>query len=88
MLCFVHHDIINKVIAVKWNDVNFQFGNILRKYREARGYSQNQFAEMCQISRAYYGRIERGEHSITLETCKKISDTLSVPLSVLFDDII
>lgn len=40
----------------------------IRKYREEQGYTQNDFAKECQISRAYYGRIERGEHSITVET--------------------
>ena len=49
-----------------WNNINIQFGNVLRKVREARGLSQEEFAELCDISRAYYGRIERGEHSILL----------------------
>lgn len=72
---------------MNWNDINYQFGNTLRKHREAKGLSQEQFAELCEISRAYYGRIERGEHSITLETCKKIADALSLPISVLFQDL-
>jgi len=72
---------------MNWDNVNYQFGNILRKYREAKGLSQEQFAELCEISRAYYGRIERGEHSITLEKCKKIADALTLPISVLFQDL-
>lgn len=72
---------------MEWNNINYQFGNILRKYREAKGLSQSQFAELCEISRAYYGRIERGEHSITLDTCKRIADALSLPLYTLFQDL-
>jgi len=72
---------------MNWDNINYQFGNILRQYREAKGLSQEQFAALCEISRAYYGRIERGEHSITLETCKKIADALSLPISVLFQDL-
>lgn len=54
---------------VKWDSINVQFGNVLRRIREGRHLSQEQFAELCGISRAYYGRIERGEHSVTLELC-------------------
>ena len=71
---------------MNWNDVNIQFGNILRKTREARGMSQKQFSEFVGISRAYYGRIERGEHSVTLERCHLISEALGISLSELFLD--
>lgn len=73
---------------MEWNNINIQFGNILRKIREARGLSQEEFAELCDISRAYYGRVERGEHSITLDLCYKISDATGLSLSELFSDII
>lgn len=73
---------------MQWNDVNRQFGNILRKIREARGLSQEEFAERCNISRAYYGRLERGEHSITLDLCRKISDATELSMSELFSDIV
>ena len=45
-----------------WNNINLQFGEILRKLREGRHMTQEEFAGLCGISRAYYGRIERGEH--------------------------
>lgn len=65
-------------------NVNEALGNILRKYREGRGYSQEEFAEMCDLSRAYYGRIERGEHSLTVEKCHKIAQALNIHMSDLF----
>lgn len=71
-----------------WNDINIQFGNVLRKIREARGLSQEEFAELCDISRAYYGRLERGEHSITLDLCYKISEATGLSMSELFLDIV
>ena len=70
------------------NDINFQFGNVLRKIREARHLSQEEFAGLCDISRAYYGRLERGEHSITLDLCYKISETTGLSMSELFFDIV
>ncbi len=65
-------------------NVNTALGNVLRKYREGRGLAQNEFAELCGISRAYYGRVERGEHSLTIEKCQKIADVLSIRLADLF----
>ena len=71
-----------------WNDVNIQFGNTVRRIREGRKMSQEEFAGMCGISRAHYGRIERGEHSVTLEVCQKISEATGLSFSELFEDII
>ncbi len=67
-------------------NVNVAFGDVLRRFREGRGFSQEEFAELCQISRAYYGRIERGEHSITIEKCHKIATALNVRIADLFDE--
>ena len=71
-----------------WNNINIQFGNILRRIREGRFLSQEQFAEFCGISRAYYGRIERGEHSVTLELCQKISEATGLSFSELLEDLV
>ena len=68
-------------------NVNVAFGNVLRKYREGRGLSQDEFAELCGISRAYYGRIERGEHSPTLEKSQQIASTLNIRLADLFSEL-
>ena len=73
---------------MKWNNINIQFGNILRKIREGRQMTQEEFAGLCDISRAYYGRIERGEHSVTLELCQKISEATGLSFSELFEDIV
>ena len=71
-----------------WQNINVQFGNILRKIREGRGLSQESFSELCGISRAYYGRIERGEHSATLELCQKVSEATGLSFAELFADIV
>ncbi len=71
----------------KAHDINFYFGNNLRKIRESKGYSQDDFASLCNISRAYYGRIERGEHSITLDRCALIAQALGIHISDLFLDL-
>ena len=68
-------------------NINEKVGMNIRILREKGGFSQIDFAEEFQISRAYYGRIERGEHSITLDTCEKIAKTLGVPISYLFGNV-
>jgi len=68
--------------------IDKQFGDILRKIREARNMTQEAFAKFCGISRAYYGRIERGEHSITLEQCQKIAEATGLSMAELFKDIV
>mgnify|MGYP000864089433 FL=1 len=71
-----------------WNNINLQFGEILRKLREGRHMTQEEFADLCGISRAYYGRIERREHSATLELCQRISEATGLSFSELFADIV
>lgn len=68
-------------------DVNVAVGEIIRKFREGRDLSQEEFAALCGISTAYYGRIERGEHSMTLDKCQRIASALNVRLADLFADL-
>lgn len=68
----------------KIEKINKQFGESIRKFRESRNFNQEDFAEQCGLSRAYYGRIERGEHSTTIETCERISEALQIHISELF----
>ena len=75
-------------IHMKWENINLQFGNVLRKIREGRCMTQEEFSAFCGISRAYYGRVERGEHSATLEICQKISEATGLSFSELFEDIV
>ena len=69
-------------------DINVQFGRILRKLRETRGHTQEEFANLCGMSRAYYGKAELGKHSLTLEKCVAVAEATGLPLAELFRDII
>lgn len=68
-------------------NVNVALGNVLRKYREGRGLTQDDFSDLCGISRAYYGRIERGEHSLTVEKCQMIATALGIRVADLFTEL-
>lgn len=67
-------------------DIHHLFGNELKRRRKAMGLSQRDFARECGISFAYYGKIERGEHSATLYLIKQIADYLEIRIADFFID--
>jgi transcriptional regulator with XRE-family HTH domain len=59
-------------------------GHNLRAYREARGLSQEAFADVLGYHRTYVGGLERGERNLTLKAVERIAATLAVdPLALL-----
>ena len=65
-------------------DLQRNFGRNLRAYREARGLSQEAFAEQLGFHRTYMGGVERGERNLTLKSVERISERLKVePLELL-----
>ena len=59
-------------------------GGQIRRLRRARGYSQEDFAEMAGLDRAYCGGIERGERNIAALNLIKIANALEVEVGELF----
>lgn len=72
---------------MKKSDINVKFGNKIRMLRKNNGYNQYDFAYECGISDAYYGRIERGEHTPSLEMITRMAKTLGITTSDLLKDI-
>lgn len=54
------------------------FGAVLRDLRTERGWSQEEFAERCRISRPHVSRLETGRNSPTLSMLFQVADTLRV----------
>lgn len=71
---------------MKTKQTNYKqnLGRLLRNLRKSEEASQEEFADMLGINRTYYGNIERGENSISLDKLQKISKVLDTPLSDLF----
>lgn len=61
-------------------------GQRIRSARKRQSLTQEQLAEMMNISVAYYGRLERGEKEINLDRLSEISQLLHVPVSQLWAD--
>ena len=61
-------------------------GNRIRTVRKSNGMSQEKLSELCGISTAHVGHIERGTRIPSLETLFKISKELNVSMDYLFFD--
>jgi transcriptional regulator with XRE-family HTH domain len=62
------------------------FGDTVRQLREARGWSQEELADRCQLHRTYIGGVERGERNIGLLNVLKIAQALDIAPSRLLDN--
>jgi len=63
------------------------FGKQVRKFRKARGLSQEELAELAELHRNYIGGIERGERNVALLNIVRLAKALGVPLSELLEGI-
>lgn len=54
-------------------------------YRKEKGLSQNQLAELVNISRTHMSRIETADCAVSLDVVFDICDVLSIKPSKLFD---
>ena len=61
-----------------------RFGRTLRRLREEKGFTQEDFAHHVEIDRSYYGQIERGEVAITIAKLEALASGLGMKLSEIF----
>lgn len=59
-------------------------GVTIKSIRKQKGYNQNQFSKMCNITQAYLSQIENNIKEPNLSTLKLISNGLDLPLPILF----
>lgn len=65
-------------------DIVKVFGQNLKKYRQALGFSQEAFADKCGMHRTYISAIECYRRSISLENIQRIADALEIETYKLF----
>jgi transcriptional regulator with XRE-family HTH domain len=56
-------------------------GQRLRALREKKGWSQEEFADICGLHRTYVGSVERGERNLTLNSLQTLSKALKVKMA-------
>ncbi|TAJ79639.1 MAG: XRE family transcriptional regulator [Sphingobium sp.] len=50
----------------------------VRRYRLARGLSQQDFAHEIEMDRTYYGGVERGERNVSIDNIERIATGLGI----------
>lgn len=66
-------------------DVRKKFGKRLRALREARGWSQEEFADRAGLHRTYVSAVERGVRNPTLSVLERLAKALGIRLSELLE---
>ncbi len=60
-----------------------RLGGQIRKLREARGLTQQQLGDHCELHRTFIGSVERGERNLALLNLRKIAQVLRVSIADL-----
>ena len=60
-------------------------GRNITKYRKIKGYSQNKFSEILNISREHLAKIETAKRGISLGLLFKMSEVLNISEKSLFE---
>ena len=62
-----------------------RLGDRIRKQREARGLTQQQLGDFCELHRTFIGSVERGERNVAILNLRKIAQVLRTTLADLFE---
>lgn len=65
-------------------DIVKVFGKNLKRYRLARGLSQEKLAEICGLHRTYISTVERFKRNISIENVQRIANALDIEAYKLF----
>ena len=61
-------------------------GTRIRQLRKKKGWTQDEFAVICDLHRSHMGKIERGETNVRLSTLVVIAKSLDVSVEELIAD--
>lgn len=64
-----------------------RFGELVRRLRQERGYSQEEFSFRVGLHQTYVSSIERGERNVTIQTAQRIARSLGTTLEVMFGEL-
>jgi len=64
-----------------------RFGELVRRLRQERGYSQEEFSFRVGLHQTYVSSIERGERNVTIQTAERISKALGTTLAGMFGEL-
>ena len=64
-----------------------RFGELVRRLRRERGYSQEEFSFRVGLHQTYVSSVERGERNVTIGTADRIARALGTNLADLLDEL-
>jgi len=62
------------------------FAENLRKARHAKGFSQEDLAELADLHRTYVGSVERAERNVSIDNMERLAAAVGVPLPALLQE--
>ena len=65
------------------DDIEIQFGTVLKKLRVEAGHTQESLAHEANLERTHISMLERGHRSPTLKTLAQIAKALNISLTNL-----
>ena len=65
----------------------YETGNRIRSLREEKHYTREKLAEKAGINGKYFGRIERGDSSPTINKVFEICDALDIKTSEFIEQV-
>lgn len=66
-------------------DLREIFRQNVKSFRKSKNLTQEQLAELCDLSTNYIGDIERNRRKVTIDTIEKIANGLNISPSDLLD---
>jgi len=66
-------------------DIRTRLGQNIRRLREAKGWSQEDYADRAGIHRTYVSDIERGRRNPTITVVERLAGPFGVPPGSLLD---
>ena len=80
------YNISPTIVGLQSDAAEFQkrLGARVRQVRTAKGFSQESFAEACDLHRTHVSLLERGRINITVNTARQIAHVLEISLAELF----
>jgi ribosome-binding protein aMBF1 (putative translation factor) len=78
-----HRQVQKRKPKQKNEAVQKALGERIRELRSKRGWSQEEFADICELHRTYMGSIERGERNLTIVSVLTVARHLDLTLSQL-----
>jgi len=64
-----------------------RFGKLVRRLRQEKGYSQEEFSFRVGLHQTYVSSVERGERNVTIQTADRIAKALGTTMAELFGEL-